>query len=541
MTPRPRTTLSALAALTATTLLAGCAGLPAGPAAPTDVPTVAVDATHPNPNNAAVALPAGSIEAALDRLPELADAMQRRSGVPGLSVAVVHGGETAYAGGFGNKIIDTDSPVDEKTVFQVASLSKAVAATVVATQVSDEVVSWDTPIRQELPGFALADPWVSRNVTVADMFSHRSGLPQAAGDLLEDIGHRRGYVLDHLDQQPLNPFRSTYGYANFGLTTGAEAVAEAAGTSWSTLSKKELYGPLGMTSTSSRHRDYLAQKNRAPLHAMVKGEFRPLYERDPDPQSPAGGVSSNVVDLARWMELILAHGERDGKPFIDPDALQPMLRPEMINSKNDDVVTRGGTYGFGVNVGVQPGGRVQLSHSGAFSLGAGTAFTMLPSADVGIVTLSNGAPVGAVEALNAEFMDLVQFGYLTRDWYAAYHAALATVTAPVGDLVDAQRPQDPAAPKRLSRYTGTYRNSYYGKLKVIQRDGRLIVALGPDYGYRVRLAAWNGDTFAFVPEGENAPYGSKSSARFRLTSGGAATLQLNFFDAEGLGTWKRAG
>lgn len=540
MTHHPRTALTALAALTATTLLAGCAGISAGPAAPTDVSTIPVDASNPNPNNAAVALPAGSIDAAVAQLPALAESIRSRSGVPGLAVAVVHGGQTVYADGIGTKVIDTDDPIDENTVFQVASVSKPLAATVTARQVSRKKIAWDTPVRQELPKFALADSWVSRHVTVGDFFSHRSGLPPAAGDLLEDIGYRRGYILDHLRDQPLSPFRSTYAYANFGLTAGAEAVAKASGTSWSALSEQQLYRPLGMTSTSSRYSDFLARKNRATLHARVDGKFQPLYRRDADPQSPAGGVSSNVVDLATWMKLILAGGELDGKPFISPKALQPMLRSEMINSVNTDVETRTGTYGYGINVGTQPGGRVSLSHSGAFALGAGTAFTMIPSADIGIVTLSNGAPIGAVEALNAEFLDLVQFGHSTRDWLTAYGAALAVVTAPVGDLVDVDRPKDPAAPKRLSRYTGTYRNSYYGKLKVIERDGRLIVALGPELDYRVRLSAWDGDTFSFVPKGENAPDGSKSSATFRLKSGGSATLTLNFFDSVGLGTWKRA-
>jgi CubicO group peptidase (beta-lactamase class C family) len=537
---RPCTTRATLAVLTSALVLAGCStGLQAGPAAPA-APSVPVDASAPNPATAAVALPEGSIDEALSQLPMLAESIRVQSGVPGLAVAVVHGGQTVYSAGFGTKRSGEDDPIDPETVFQVASMSKPIGATVVATQVSQEVVGWDTPLRTHLKGFALADPWVSRHATIGDAYAHRTGLPHAAGDLLEDIGHRRPYVLKHLRDLPLEPFRTTYNYANYGTTAGAASVARAAGTSWSRLSEQELYEPLGMTSTSSRHRDFLARDNRATLHARVDGRFQALHERDPDPQSPAGGVSTNVVDVAAWMKMVLAGGQVDGKPFIDAEALAPAIRPQMINSVSTDVTARAGTYGFGFNVGVQPGGRVSLGHSGAFVLGAGTSFTMIPSVDIGIVTLTNGAPVGVPEALNAEFMDLVQFGHITRDWRTAYRGALASATAPEGDLVGEEPPTDPAAAGSLARYTGTYANHHYGKAVVRLRQGHLEVAMGRGGQYRFRLDHWDGPIFSFVPTGETAPDGSLSSATFKpRKEGRAATLTLEFFDRDGLGTWVR--
>ena len=120
------------------------------------------------------------------------------------------------------------------------------------------VVEWYTPVASCSPRFALADPWVTEHVTVGDLYSHRSGLPAAAGDDLEDVGYDRDYVLSHLVYEPLDPFREVYNYANFGMTAGAEAVAAAAGSSWEDLAERELYEPLGMTSTSARYEDFLA-------------------------------------------------------------------------------------------------------------------------------------------------------------------------------------------------------------------------------------------------------------------------------------------
>ena len=543
MRRRTRAGTTATALLASAGLLAGCAPRGVGtPAAPPPRPARAGGPAAAPPGHAAVALPEGSIDAALAQLPGIAEGIRARSGVPGMAVAVVRDGRTVYAQGFGDRIIGhEDLPVDPATVFQVASVSKPIGATVVAHQVSQGVVSWDTPVSKELKGFALADPWVSRHVTVGDLYAHRSGLPPAAGDLLEDVGYDRAYVLHHLRDEPLKPFRASYGYANFGLTAGAEAVAQASGTDWATLSQRELYGPLGMTSTSSRHADFLAQKDRAVLHTLVKGRFEPRYDRDPDEQSPAGGVSTNVLDLGRWMSMVLADGQVDvdGKPFMKASALLPALTPQAVNGPPADPATRTGSYGYGMNVGVQPGGRVTLGHSGAFNLGAGTSFALLPSAGVGIVTLTNGAPVGAAEAVNQEFLDLVQLGQSTRDWYAALSARFADFSAPVGDFAGTTPSADAAPVKRLDRYTGSYRNGYFGKA-VVTRDGRdLVVALGPKGGYRVTLRHWDGDTFAFTPTGENAPYGSLSSARFGFKAGKARSLELQYFAADGHGRWTR--
>lgn len=95
-------------------------------------------------------------------------------------------------------------------------MSKPLASTVVAGVVDGGTLAWDDPVAAQLPGFALKDPWVTAHVTYADLFSHRSGLPDHSGDLLEDLGYDRTYILDHLKYEPLGPFRASYAYTNYG-------------------------------------------------------------------------------------------------------------------------------------------------------------------------------------------------------------------------------------------------------------------------------------------------------------------------------------
>jgi CubicO group peptidase (beta-lactamase class C family) len=481
-------------------------------------------------------LPDNAVENAVAKLDGLAADLMSKSGIPGMAVAVVHGGKTVYAKGFGVKDIrngdGAENRVDPDTVFQLASLSKPLGSTVVAHQVGVNAISWDTPIVEKLPWFALSDPAVTKMATVGDMYSHRSGLPDHAGDLLEDLGYDRRYVLERLRQLPLDPFRISYAYTNFGLTAGAEAVAVGAGKSWEDLSQDVLYRPLGMASTSSRFDEFMARPDRALGHIHVDGKYEPLYVRDPQPEAPAGGVSSSVNDMTRWLTMVLADGTYDGKQIVDAKALLPAVTPQIVSSPATEPAMRSGFYGFGFNVGSTSAARMQLSHSGAFELGSGTNFVILPSADVAIVALTNATPSGVPEALTAEFADLVQFGDVREDWFTLYNDAFKKMEAPVGSLVGKQPPANPAPAAQLASFVGSYANDFWGPARVSEEDGELTLALGPKF--TVPLKHWDGNVFTFSFVTENAPPGTVSKATFD-----GDKLTLEYYDQDGMGSFTK--
>lgn len=480
-----------------------------------------------------MALPDNAVDNAVGRIDGIAEELMKSSGIPGMAVAVVHGGKTIYAKGFG--VRDTRNPekVDADTVFQLASLSKPVAATVVAHQAGAGTVGWNTPITDKLPWFALSDPAVTRMLTVGDLFAHRSGLPDHAGDMLEDLGYDRRTVLERLRLMPLAPFRTSYAYTNFGVTAAAEAVAAAAGKSWEDLSEQTIYRPLGMASTSSRFSDYRGRTNKAVGHVRIDGSYQPRYTRDPDPQSPAGGVSSSVNDMARWLSMVLDNGTYNGAETVDKQALLAALTPQMVSSPPSEPAARSGFYGYGFNVSTSAAGRMQFSHSGAFAIGAGTNFVIIPSADVAIIALTNAAPTGIPETLTAEFADLVEFGEVRQDWRALYAKAFADMDVPFGETAGQQPPADPAPPRALPSYAGSYANAYWGPATVRDDGGTLTLALGPRPEV-YPLKHWDGDVFTFDLTSENAPAGSVSTARFD-----GNTLTLEYFDQDKMGSFTR--
>ncbi|MBK6613551.1 serine hydrolase [Ottowia sp.] len=476
---------------------------------------------------------ASRVRQAAARLDTLVPQWMARTGVPGVAVSVVHGGQTVYARGFGVRRVDSDAPVDADTVFPLASVSKSLAATAMAAHMGSGTVGWDTPIQRLLPNFALAYPQAQDNarLSLGDLFAHRSGLPDHAGDQLEDLGYSRNAILERLRHAALHPYGS-YAYTNFGLTAAAQALAQARGTDWPTLSERTLYQPLGMAHASSRYADLAAQANRAWGHAQIGlsydsyGASPARYAvqqppRQPDAQSPAGGASASAADMARWMALVLAQGRWQGRQLVHPAALQAALtaRP-------------GGAYGYGFNVGPDPHGHPSVSHSGAFLLGAHTAFILWPQADLGIIVLTNAQPRGLAEAIALAFGEQalgdVADGVPSADWLAAMQARMHDMYRPLGRLAGQPAPAHPAPPQPLARYAGRYANAYYGDAQVVlNADGTALdLVIGPAQ-VRHRLRPRDGDLFAFDLQGENAPPGSVSAVQFSLD--GPGRMQVEFY------------
>jgi CubicO group peptidase (beta-lactamase class C family) len=507
---------------------AGLAALGLGAASGRPSPLLAQEASPPADEPAPVDAP-GIITPrraalAIERLPELAETILRQSGVPGMAVAVVHDDALTFSGGFGVRELGKEESVDADTVFQLASVSKSLAATVVSSVVGDGTVAWQSRMADIAPGFALHDAWPTQNVTLADLFSHRSGLLDHAGDLLEDLGFERDEILHRLRYlEPEYSFRAGYEYTNFGLTAAAVAVAQVVGTTWEDLSAERLYAPLGMTHTSSRFADYMAEPNRAVPHVKDGDTWvvTPM-QREPDAQSPAGGVSSNARELAQWMRLQLGQGSFEGQQLIPSAALAPMHLPQaMSNVPEDPATQRAGFYGLGINVSYTDFGAVQWGHSGAFASGAATAFFLLPGSGFGVLALTNGSPVGAPEALCVSLLDLDTTGEVSRDWLAYAGPRFSAMAAPAyGTETDWDTPAadaTPAAPDAV--YVGAYRNDYYGDAEIAQATDGLVLRIGPK-PLEFPLTHYDRDTFSWQPAGENAT--GRSGLSFLIGADGTA-------------------
>ena len=514
----------------------------------------------------AAGITADSVQASLGPLDAVVDEVMTATGVPGVAVAVVHNDAAVYEKGFGVREVGTDQPVTAETVFQIASLSKPVSSTVMAGMVGDGVFEWDDPLIDYAPDLELTDQWVAEHVTFADLFSHRSGIPGGpAGNDLEAVGFERDTILERMRYVPLDEFRLAYSYSNFGLTLAGEVAAQAAGTTWDQAAQQVLFEPAGMTSTSASHADFISRDNRAALHVPaapaesgdpvepaapaapaapaesgdpVVNEWVAGFGRQPDAQAPAGGVSSNVVDLARWMRLSLAGGLLDGNAIIATEALDATHTPQSMRRPPAPTIgDPADFYGLGWGISTDATGTIRWSHSGAFSTGAATVAVLVPSENLGIVVLTNAAPIGAAEAIADAYVGYLQTGDTDVP------GALATWGDRFADLygepeVDVDDPPANPLPARAdAAYVGSYANDYVGTVDVRVGGDGLELVIGPqDRVYE--LTHWDGDTFVWFDAPELPMF--PATAVFDVTDGNqAATLTLSSLDGAGLGTLTR--
>lgn len=485
-------------------------------------------------------VPPDRVRSALNELEKLTNKTLNNTGVPGIAIAVIHQDHVVYQQGFGVREAGKPERIDADTVFQVASMSKPIASTVLAALVGEGRIDWDDRVIDHDPGFRMYDPFATRELRLRDLLCHRSGLPDHSGDLLEDVGYDRQEVLRRLRYQPpSSSFRSQFAYTNFGYSEAGDAAAKAGGVAWEDLADKKLFEPLGMTSTSYRFADYAQAKNRALLHVRVDGKWIAKNTRQPDAQAPAGGASTTLNDLVLWMRLQLNEGKLDGRQLISAAALAETHTPQIVTGFNQDQ-GRVVSYGLGWNVNVERGGKVFWKHSGAFALGMRTEVAMLPAEELAIVVLSNAAPTGVPEGLIESFFDLVLDGKLQRDWVEFANRMFdEEIKKELGQERDySHPPTQPTPPLRLSAYTGKYANDFFGTIELAENGGSLILRLGPK-PIEFPLRHWERDAFIYQPTGESA--GGPSGVRFSIAPDGQADrVLIENLDIHGQGAFSRA-
>lgn len=461
------------------------------------------------------------------------------NGAPGIATAVVYQDKLVFAKGFGVREVGKPEQVDADTVFQLASVSKPIGSTVVAKLVSEGKITWDSPVSDLDPNFQLYDPWVTREITLRDFYAHRSGLPAHVGDLLEDLGYDRAQILYRLRfQKPASSFRTTEAYTNFGITQAAVAAAQAYGLEWADASEQKLYQPLGMTSTSSRFKDFMARRNKAVNHVLIEDKWVHKFQREPDAQAPAGGVSSSVNDMSRWLRLQITNGKFDGKQIVPEEPLIATHQPQLLRGFSP-LTGLPSFDGLGWDLNYDTLGRLRLGHSGGFALGAGTNVALVPAEQLGIITLCNATANGVSESLNQIFMDTALYGAPTQDWVTLFKKLFSN-PATLGVVMGTDYSKPAASPTpalKNDAYVGSYTTPFFGDIAVIEQDGGLAIVEGPNK-MTFPLTHYDRDIFTYATTGENAV--GATGVYFNVGADGqAATVRVENLDVDGSGVFTR--
>ncbi|MEI6156977.1 MAG: serine hydrolase domain-containing protein, partial [Atribacterota bacterium] len=214
-----------------------------------------------------------SLKKILTDFEEYAEQARKDWGIPGMAIAIVQGDQLIYAQGFGVKKLGGSDPVDENTIFQIGSTSKAFTVSLVSMMVDEGKLNWKDKVVDHLPDFRMYDPWVTREFTIEDAMAQHSGMPGYAGDFQAFIGFDRNHIIHSLRYiQPISSFRSGFAYMNNLFLVAAALVEKCTEQSWEENLKKRILDPLGMTSTTFTRDGFVNSSNVAFLHQKLNGQ-----------------------------------------------------------------------------------------------------------------------------------------------------------------------------------------------------------------------------------------------------------------------------
>jgi CubicO group peptidase (beta-lactamase class C family) len=450
----------------------------------------------------AVAAQAPGAEQAVDAI--VAEAM-RTFEVPGMAVAVVKDGKTVVARGYGVRRLGDPGPVDERTQFGIASNTKVLTALALGLLVEEEKLAWDAPVIRYLPWFRLADPYVTRELTIRDLLVHRSGLGLGAGDLLwwPPSTYTRREIAERLQFIPLSTsFRYAYAYDNVLYLVAGEVIQAVSGRSWEDFVMTRLLSPMGMSASDVRHSAANGTGNIATPHAPVDGRVQPVSPFASDNTNPAGGVMSGAADMAKWLAVFLARGQLPNGTRLFSEAtwrqlttIVTPLPPTVPTGKL--AALRANFRGYALGLGVQDyRGTPLYTHTGGLP-GYVSRVAWVPEIGLGVAVLTNQE---AGEAFNAVTWSILDHYLGARDtnWIDAYVDAKARAAEELKKTEAASasaRSADSKPSLPLTAYAGTYADGWYGDIVISLENGRLAIRFTKTPALIGDLEHWQHDTF----------------------------------------------
>ncbi len=421
--------------------------------------------------------------------------------VPALAIAVVKDDSLVFAKGYGVLEIGKATRADAHTRFAIGSTTKAMTSAALGMLVDEGKLRFDDRVIDYLPDFRLYDPYVTRELTIRDLLTHRSGLPGT--DLLwarftypmPEMIRRLRYV------KPASSFRSEWEYQNVMYAIGGTIVERVSGMPWDAFVRKRIFAPLGMNETEPLVSAIVGKANVAVPHAERNDSVRVVPIRTTDAIAPAGSVWSSVSDMSKWMRFVLDSGRVGSQRLLTPATFHELVTPE-INAPFDEYpalqLARPHVFAYGLGWFVQDyQGETVWMHTGSID-GMCAIIGLVPNKRLGVYVLENLDHAELRHALMYRVFDLYSGGP-SRDWSAELRQLFANLArsarAPVATANAPRGETHPSLP--LERYVGTYVDSTYGTIQVTFSNGALQAQVGDEPPQPIQPAEY--ETFRTPP------------------------------------------
>ena len=411
--------------------------------------------------------PDKNIEKKLDKLKKYVKGMMKDAKVPGLAMGIVKDGKVIFARGFGYRDLEKKLPVTTKTLFAIGSCTKAFTTMAIGMLVDKGKVEWDKPVRDYLPAFTLKDEYITANMTVRDLVTHRSGLPRHDA-LWYGSPFIRKELFDRLRYLDFSAgFREKYQYNNLMFMTSGYLVGQVTNSRWEDFIAKRIFELLGMTDSNFSVEDSRKSADFARPYAIEDEKVKKIPFRNIDEIGPAGSINSCIDDMLKWIQFHLDEGKVGEGQLVSESEMKNMQTPYMhIASQMESNERSHANYGLGWSISMYRGHK-WVQHGGGID-GFTTSTSFLPFDEMGIFVVNNAAsPISSMAAMYA--MDLL-LNLEPVDRYAKMKESREKAKEEEKEKKKEEPVKGTQPSHTLADYAGVYEHPAYG-LMTIAYDG----------------------------------------------------------------------
>lgn len=311
--------------------------------------------------------------------------------IPGAAVLVVKDGKIVVAKGYGVKELGTNDKVDENTLFMIGSNTKAFTGTLLAMLEYEQKLKLEDKVVKFLPEFRMKDTWVTNNLNLIDIITHRMGLETFQGDFMywsSDLTEDQ--VIEKFGKlTPKYDFRTKYGYTNAGYAIASKIIHQVTGEEWKDFLREKILFPLNMNRTTALSVEFAKSDNIAKPHTIVDGKTILLPFENIDNMAACGSMGSSVKEMSNWIIAQLDSGKLNGEQIIPYKVIERTRQPQTIvrRARHPFNTTHFVLYGLGWVL-EDYEGREIISHTGGVN-GFVTSVTLVPEEKLGVVVLTN--------------------------------------------------------------------------------------------------------------------------------------------------------
>lgn len=419
--------------------------------------------------------------------------------IPGLSIAIVKDGKTVFMKGFGVKETGKPGPVDENTLFIIASNSKLFTGTSVAKLDYEKKLSLDDKVTKYIPWFRLYDSTSTKMVTVKDLLCHRLGTKTFQGDFTFWNSNlpKDSIIWKMRLLKPEGEFRQNYGYCNSAFLVAGEILKKVTGITWEQYVTENILQPVGMTNTYMNTAGIGNRTNVAVPYSSSFGPLSKLPYDEIDNLGPATSMVSCVNDLRKWLQFQLDSGKVNSQQIIPWQVLQKTRDGNIITGtrKSPYYPTHFRAYGLGEYMTDYNGRQVFWHTGGAFGFVTNVCF--VPEEKLGITILTNNDNQNFFEALRYQILDAyLGVNYVNRSLFLQqFQQQDLALKESLWKNWDDRVKKKPALPLAADAFVGTYYNHVYGDMQIIKENNQLKVLLSHHPGITGKLEYMDNKTF----------------------------------------------